>query len=133
MESKEIINAIERWRSVCDKDSSLRAYANLLDAVGNNHAGTYGPDAPQLVCSLKAVLETGSPWAQHTALEALIELGGSFRPDPASLVFDGAPLQSVVRKRISELKANVSSIAAGQSLGATSARTLMELIREIQA
>lgn len=128
MALNEIVSAVEFCGSVHDEDTSRCAYAKLLDAVGNNHAGTYGPDAIQLIDLLLPVLEAGSPLAKHTALEALVELNGSFKPEPASLTIDGISLQSRVRQRIAELETIVSSITASEPVAAASAQTLLELM-----
>jgi len=133
MAPNEIISAIEYCSSAHDKETSKRAYEKLLDAVGNNHAGTYGPDAVKLVGLLLPVLEVGSPWVQYTALEVLIELRGSFEPEPPSLIINGTALQSIVRQRITELEAVVASIAASGSVAAPSAQTLLDLIHDTPA
>ncbi|RDZ29375.1 hypothetical protein [Lysobacter silvisoli] len=58
-----------------------RAYGALLNAVGNNHAGTYWPVAVPLLPWLGELMAHGSIWSRRAALEVFVDLAGSFEPE----------------------------------------------------
>lgn len=61
---------------------AARAQEVLLNALGNNHEGTYYPVAIAVVAHLGTQLEWGGPWPEHAAVGVLLDLAGSFEPEP---------------------------------------------------
>jgi hypothetical protein len=59
-----------------------RAYHRVLYALGNDHAGTYFPVAVPAISALGEILRDGSLVARLRALDALLDLVGSFWPEP---------------------------------------------------
>ena len=74
------LNLLQRSASQADAQT---AYNQVLFALGNNHAGTYFPVVLEAVPFIGAVVESGGPVACETALDVLIDLCGSFAPDPS--------------------------------------------------
>src|ERR1700733_13601193 len=64
-----------------DVESSLKAYHQLLYAIGNNHAGTYYSVALGILPAIESVFREGGLWSKHAVLEILIDLCTSFRPE----------------------------------------------------
>jgi hypothetical protein len=77
----EVANAL-RALSVASPETSDKTYSRMLYALGNNHAGTYYPVALAVVPFLGAILREGGPEARLRALDVMIDLVGSFRPEP---------------------------------------------------
>lgn len=77
----EVANAL--WALfVASPETSDQTYSRMLYALGNNHAGTYYPVALAAVPFLGAILREGGPTARLRALDVLIDLVGSFQPQP---------------------------------------------------
>ena len=124
----EISIALAACNAAYDKSSSRLAYDALLWSVGNNHAGTYDESVLTLVTALREVLEKGTPWPQHAALEALLDLHGSFEPDPETLACN-ADLASLVDQGIMALQPTIEAIEASTGPASQSAKELLEQIR----
>jgi len=79
------------------------AYHRMLYALGNDHAGTYFPVVVPAIPHLVDVAVHGQQWARHAALDVLVDLTGSFGPDPECGQEDlrNAVTTSVVRHRAS--------------------------------
>ena len=106
----------------------------MLNALGNNHAGTYYPVALAVVAHLGFQIELGSSWAQYAAVQTLLDLAGSFEPEigyetfapsePASAVQVSSELRRQVRQLVPKLRA-VADHDRPASLGAAE---LVELV-----
>jgi hypothetical protein len=122
--------ALKRVYAASDAKSSLEATYAVLDAVGNNHAGTYGSEVFRMVPALGSVLREGAPWSQHAALEALIDLTGSFEPDMTDPEFgNGASsgkLVSLARMHLPEIE----RLASTSGVVADSASVLLEALSD---
>ena len=129
----EISRAIAVCNASHNKTSSARAYDALLWAVGNNHAGTYTASVLDLLPPVQEVLDHGQPWSRHAALEALIDLYGSFEPELDCLIHDGEDLTSLVRQRIASMRASIEEAASSPGVASLSAQELLELIHETAA
>ncbi|WP_157572794.1 hypothetical protein [Nevskia soli] len=116
--------AVAACAKACTEESSKRACDALLWAAGNNHAGTYGPSALTLVDGLEPVINSSAPWAQRAALEAMIDLYGSFESE------SGEQLARELRQRIASLEPEVIAISKSSSVAAPSALALLELLHE---
>ena len=125
-----IDRAVRQTLAARDKASSVAAYRALLGAVGNDHAGTYWPVVLALVSALEEPLRDGGEWARHAALEALVDLCGSFEPEPGHETWGGVSLASRLRIRAETLLPSIEPIAAGDGIAAPGAANLLELLRE---
>src|SRR3954470_3243470 len=68
--------------ATCDShDEAIRAYHRVLYALGNDHAGTYCPAVLEAIPFLGEIVECGPHAAREAALDALIDLVGSFGPE----------------------------------------------------
>jgi hypothetical protein len=113
-----------------NEESSLNAYPRLLYAVGNDHAGTYYSVALGILPIIERILRDGSPWSQHTVLEVLIELYGSFNPEPGQELYRGSPFEKLLKQGISDLAPLASAIENDGKVAAKGARELLELIHD---
>ena len=129
----EISRALAACNAAHDKTSSVSAYHALLWSVGNNHAGTYTSSVLDLLPLAFEVLDRGEDWPKRTALETLIDLFGSFEPEPEGSLHEGTDLQSIVRQRITSRQASIDAIAMSSGVASASAQELSELIRETAA
>lgn len=78
-----ISDAIRRLAAASTSDEAALAYHAFLSSVGNNHAGTYFPVVIDTLPFLEDIIRDGSMVARNATLDALIDLVGSFEPDPA--------------------------------------------------
>jgi hypothetical protein len=130
----------EALSSVCevgDLDSSSAAYHKLLYAVGNNHAGTYYPVVLAIMPLMDELLRVGGPWSVRTVLEALIDLSGSFQPEPGyevtkDLAGNPRELAHMFKESVSKLRPSLEHLAAGGEFNAASANELLNCLDEDQ-
>jgi hypothetical protein len=120
--------AFANIKSATDRTSSDHATEMLIDAVGNNHAGTYCPVVLAAVPLAEAELQAGSDWARRAVLEALIDLCGSFEQEPCTETFDGGSLAACLKSRVMVLRPFIESIASGTSVASGSAAGLLEVL-----
>ncbi len=116
--------------SAKDQKQSTEAYDRLLYALGNNHAGTYYPVALAMLPQLESVLRGGAPWAQRAALNVLIELTGSFEPEPGYERFAGVALAESIYTGVANMRSLIEPIAKEGGVAATSASELLEQIQQ---
>jgi hypothetical protein len=100
-----ISDAILRLSAADTADAAELAYNAFLFAVGNNHAGTYFPVVIETLPFLEEIVREGSVVARNAALDVLIDLVGSFEPDPdfqsLPIGSDGERLvRDVLRERV---------------------------------
>lgn len=71
-------------RALADPDDPdrWRAYHRVIYALGNDHAGTYFPVIVPAIPCLGEILRCTAPIARLRALDVLIDLVGSFEPEP---------------------------------------------------
>jgi len=125
---KSVSNALARTVNATDKSESDHAYDDLLFAVGNSHAGTYFPVVLPVIPVLGQIMQSEDSWASFTVLEALIDIYGSFEPEPQYEEFAGQSLQVLVRSAVSQLTAVVVAIGNKEGAEAESARNLLEVM-----
>lgn len=125
--------ALAMCEAAQDLESSTRAYEALLSAVGNNHAGTYNSSALRLAEAIGPFLGSAGPWSQRAVLEALIDLYGSFEPEPDVQGLPDSQASSMFRLSIACLKPSIVAIAASGGAPSASAQELLELIHESTA
>lgn len=122
--------ALQEVMRARDVESSAAAYNELLQVLGNNHAGTYFPVVLAVMPALEKILQSGKPWPQRTVLEALIDLLTSFHPDPAHESFKGASLSAALRERILALKPLLGSLSSDNPMTNKSAQDLLRCLEE---
>jgi len=111
-------------------------YHRMLYAVGNNHAGTYHPMVLAAVPSLGAILRDGGVTARLRTLEVLIDLIGSFEPEPAFEVIETAagdlPLKGALKDKVLGLTTEIEQrrVGAESPEEAQLAQELLDLLRE---
>lgn len=125
---QSVASAFQSILTAHDEASCLAAYHQLLYAVGNDHAGTYYAVALAIPPLLEGILRDGGVWSQDAALQVLIEICGSFKPELGQEIYQGMPLDSLIRQASVRLVPLVKSLANEQSIAAKSARELLEII-----
>ncbi len=106
----EVANAL-RALSVASPERSDEAHSRMLYALGNNHAGTYYPVALAAVPFLGGILRDGGPTARLRTLDVLIDLVGSFEPEPGFEVVATSAgrrsLNEVLKDKVLELATQI--------------------------
>jgi hypothetical protein len=95
-----------------------RAYHRVLFAVGNDHCGSYFPIVLDAIPYLGEILRGGTPHARARALDVLIDLVGSFGPDPDVVTQDGVrpdDLPDLLRERIEGFRPTLEILRADPS------------------
>jgi hypothetical protein len=119
------LGAIQR---VHDEPSAIEACDRFLWAVGNNHSGTFYPVVLAALPQLEQTLLHGGAWAQRVAMEALIDLGGTFMPEAGHETHLGTSVQGEIQAFIQSLRPRIVPLATGNDVRARSAADLLELI-----
>ena len=131
----EVAKAL-RALSVASPETSHAAYSRLLYALGNDHAGTYYPVALAAVPFLGGILRGGGPAARLRTLDALIDLIGSFAPEPGFEFVETSSgrrlLADALKDEVLELSSEVErlSLVAASPEEAKLARDLLSLLHE---
>ena len=103
----DVPKALLALATAVERDEASRAYHRLLFAVGNNHAGTYFPVVLDALPYLRIILEGGTALQRGTVLGILLDLTGSFAPDPDHRYIDidghQVGLKPELHERIREL------------------------------
>lgn len=120
--------ALEALRAAVDESTALDAYDALLWAVGDNHRGTFYPVVLGALPEIESILMGGNPWAQRAAMEALIDLGGSFVPEEGFETYLGASVQETLKAFVHSVRRYIAPLATGDDARAKSATDLLELI-----
>lgn len=118
-----------------EEEAAWRAYNRLLYATGNNHAGTYYPVAIFVIPVLAKLIEHGSRWPTHAALNVLSEFYMSFEPEAGFEVFDldgvSQKTMAVLEEAIAGLKPLIERIAADPEAGDKPRAVAQELLLAI--
>jgi len=120
--------ALQALRDAHDEQTAVDACDAFLWAVGNNHAGTYYPVVLGVLPALEQILVSGQAWAQRSVLEALIDLGGTFIPEPGHETRRGVSVREALRHFIHAQRHRIAELATGDDARARSAADLLELI-----
>lgn len=126
--SGSVAAALDALRDAEDEASANEAYDAFLWAVGNNHAGTFYPVVLGVFPEIEQILVSGSAWAQRAVLESLIDLGGTFVPEPGYEDYLGIPVHQTLKAFIHSLRSHIAPLADGNDARAQSATDLLELI-----
>lgn len=115
--------------SASNQQQASEAYDRLLYALGNSHAGTYFPVALAALPKLASILSDGSPWAQLAALNVLIELTGSFVPEPGYEHYAGSSLAESIYSGVASMRPLMEHIAQEGGVASAGAREMLEQIQ----
>jgi hypothetical protein len=133
----DAVPASLRALAMCaSEEEALAAYHAVLYALGNNHAGTYYPVTPTAVSFLGEVLVNGGQWARISTLDILLDLYGSFEPEPGVRTTETGEathsLGRLVRESISGLSSLVKA-AATSDRSVERERTLAVALLELMS
>jgi hypothetical protein len=126
-----VARAVRAVAEAHDKSSSRDAYNAFLYAVGNNHAGTFFPVVVDALHPLLSLLTSSREWTQYTVVEVLIDLVGSFQPEPGYewvRTRDGQDLRvdELVVAAIRAERTAIERLAASTSLASRGAAELLQ-------
>ncbi|WP_437653232.1 hypothetical protein [Sorangium sp. So ce1182] len=129
----EVPTSLRELASCASYAEAQAAYSRYLFAVGNNHAGTYFPVVLATIPFLGEILQGGSELSQARALDALIDLVGSFAPEPAFELIaqhDGQreELAVLLRMQVVRLSPLIREIGEDPRRGAETIRLARELL-----
>ena len=127
-EPDSVEKALLALREANDAQTAVDACDAFLWAMGNNHAGTYYPVVLGVLRELEQILTSGRAWSQRAVMESLIDLGGTFAPEPGYETFMGASVRETLTTFIHSLRHHLVGLAAGSDARAESAADLLELI-----
>lgn len=126
-----VAGALDALRDAHEEAAADDATDRFLWAIGNNHAGTFHPVVLAALPMLEQLLVDGSPWTQRAVLEALIDLGSTFMPEPGHETYLGDTVQDAVRDFVRSLRPHVAPLATGDDARGRSAVDLLELIDDL--
>jgi hypothetical protein len=131
----EVVSAL-RSLSLASPETGDAAYSRMLYALGNNHAGTYYPVVLAAVPFLGAILRDGGATARLRTLDVLIDLVGSFEPEPGFEVVESSAgrrsLKNLLKEKVLTLVAQIERRRsdAASSEEAKLAQELLDLLNE---
>ena len=134
--AKDEVGASLRALAVASPDTSQEAYSRMLYALGNNHAGTYYPVALAAVPFLGAILRGGGPTARLRTLDVLVDLIGSFAPEPGFEIVETPSglrlLRDALKEKVLELATQIErlKVDASSAEEAKLAQDLLSLLYE---
>lgn len=135
-EEKSVEEALQKVASARTEEEANAAYNAILFAVGNNHAGTYYPVAIPVIDVLGYKIEHGTPWSQYVTVQVLIDLAGSFEPEPGYETFVtlghemSNSLRAQVRTRLEMLVPKLEKLAGQEHLVAEAVRDLLDCLSD---
>ena len=115
LRSGEVAAALNALAFADSDGAATEAYHRFLFAVGNDHRGSYFPIVLDTVPYLGEILAAGTPRVRARTLDVLIDLVGSFGPDPeieaqGELRPDDLPM--LLRASIKQLRPIIEDLAA---------------------
>ena len=123
---RRLVAACQELLAAHDERSARMGGYAMLDAIGDNHAGTYGVDALLVPAAVATILGHGSPLACFGAIEALSDLCHSFEPDLDPKDPAAPLLASRLRAAAQDLLPTLREIVDGKGVAAASAARLIE-------
>ncbi|KQU67931.1 MULTISPECIES: hypothetical protein [unclassified Rhizobacter] len=127
-DSGSVERALVALRNAHDEQTAVDACDAFLWAMGNNHAGTYYPVVLGVLPALEQILASRHAWGQRAVMEALIDLGGTFIPEPGHETHLGVSVREELTRFIHAQRHRFAELATGDDAQATSAADLLELI-----
>jgi hypothetical protein len=126
-----VAGALDALRDAHEEAAADDAADRFLWAIGNNHAGTFHPVVLATLPMLEQLLAAGGPWTQRAVLEALIDLAGTFVPEPGHESYLGASVQDAVRAFVRSLREQVAPLVEVDDARRRPAVELVELIDDL--
>jgi len=123
-----------RGLGLCVSESTSRdAYDKVLDALGNNHAGTYYPVVLAALPFFGEILQGGGEWARIATLDILVDLSGSFAPESGfemvvSPTGERSALRVLLQQGIAGLSAQIRAFAMSDTAGQRERELASELL-----
>src|SRR5690606_17686531 len=122
--------------SCASEGEAIEAYHRFLFAVGNNHAGTYCQVVLATVPFLGELLASGGDATRRAVLDALIDLTGSFAPEPGQETVADAngsalELRSLLADRVRLLVPTVRALYDDPSCGDVVRQLARELCEDL--
>jgi hypothetical protein len=114
----EVAQALRALAFASSDDAAEAAYHRVLFAVGNDHRGSYFPIVLDAVPFLGEILAGGTRLTRGRTLDVLLDLVGSFGPDPEVAMDDEArpeDLPALLRARVERLRPLLEEIVADSS------------------
>ncbi len=114
----EVAAALRALAFATSDNAAEDAYHRVLYAVGNDHAGSYFPIVLDAVSFLGEILAAGTRRARARTLDVLIDLVGSFGPDPDVAPVDHTrpeDLPEALRARVESLRPILEQLRADPS------------------
>ena len=112
-------------RRVTDQPSSEAMYQRVLNAIGHDHSGSLYPEAENAVEPLLLIALDKPGWPANTALEALLDMLGSFQPLTTATEDHPVPrtgMKQRMRAAAARHLAQLAAVAAAPDEYGTSAR-----------
>lgn len=136
-----VASALDVVAAASTETEARSAYDRMLYALGNNHAGTYFPVALWALPHLSSLLRSGGTTTREVILDVLIDLAGSFAPEPGFERCVGpagneVDLLMAVRAGVAELRPEILACAAqlpGESRARQLAFELLELLDDLRS
>ena len=132
----EVPRALARLAGLVPGDEASRAYHGFLYAIGNDHAGTYYPVVLQTLPFLESILDYAYDLPRQTTLDILVDLIGSFCPEPEYLLVEddaGAKVQLrlLVRDSVRGMSPTIAALLENQSCGGRTRDLAVELLSRL--
>ncbi|MDB4927735.1 MAG: hypothetical protein JWM10_219 [Myxococcaceae bacterium] len=126
-------DAIRELALASSEEAAGRAYNAFLYAVGNNHAGTYFPVVLRALPFLGEILRHAGPNGREATLDVLVDLAGSFEPDPeyrlvATSTAREVALQDLVYQAIAQFAVAITALAVSEIPETRAQRLAAELL-----
>ena len=127
-DKNSVEEALGAIRVAQDERSAREAYDKFLWSVGNSHAGTFYPVVLAALPHLEMILGDGGAWARWAVVESLIDLCGSFIPQPDHDFYLSASVQETLQAFVHSMRPKVLLLTQEVSPLSKSAFELLELI-----
>jgi len=111
----DVAAALKALAFAASEEAAQAAYHRMLYAVGNDHRGSYFPIVLDAVPFFGEILESGTRRSRARTLDVLVDLVGSFGPDPDVVTQDGLrpeDLPVVLRARVEVLRPTLDRLTA---------------------
>ena len=129
----EVPDALRTLLNIESEMDAERGYHRLLYALGNDHAGTYYPVALWVVPFLGDALHHERPLVRETALSVLLDLVGSFEPEPEFETFHTSsglemPLKGALCDAVGKLRPDLVELASALTTSSLERARVTELL-----
>lgn len=130
-EADSVELALKALRDARDEESAVDATDRFLWSVGDNEAGSFYAVVLDALPAIARILSEGSAWPQQAAIEALIDLAGTFAPAEGHETHEGVAVQERIRTFVRSMRPALVPLAGAGDTRARSAGELIELIDDL--